>query len=64
MLLPLARTSAKQLPRLVVLDEDYRRAVLGAQSGRLTVLLGELASGEVTRSPEWLAEVAKAFEPT
>ena len=52
-----------QLPRLFVLDEDYRRAVLDAQIAWLTALLADLALGEITWSAEWIAEVARAFEP-
>ena len=60
----LATASGMGLPRLFVLDEDYRRAVLDAQIVWLTALLADLASGEITWSAKWIAEVAKAFEPS
>jgi DNA-binding PadR family transcriptional regulator len=60
----LAAAAGMQLPRLFVLDEDYRRAVLDAQIEWLSSLLADLTSGEITWSAEWIAEVAKAFEPS
>lgn len=60
----LETAASMQLPRLFVLDEDYRRAVLDAQIAWLTALLTDLASGAITWSAEWIANVAKAFEPS
>lgn len=60
----LSAASSMDLPRLFVLDEDYRRAVLDAQVAWLTALLNDVKSGEITWSAEWIREVAKAFDPS
>lgn len=59
----LAEASAMQLPRLFVLDEEYRHSMLVAQIAWLSALLEDLRTGSVTWSAEWMAEVAARFEP-
>jgi DNA-binding PadR family transcriptional regulator len=57
----LANASAMNLPRLFVLDEEYRRAVLEAELGWIRGAIEDLRKGELTWSEEWLREIASAF---
>ena len=51
------------LPRLFLLEEEYRRAVLTAELSWLRGVIADLQKGELTWSQEWLAEIAAAFAP-
>ena len=51
------------LPRLFLLEEEYRRAVLGAELSWLRGLITDLEQGRLTWSEEWLAQIAAAFAP-
>ena len=51
------------LPRLFLLEEEYRRAVLEAELSWLRGVIADLQKGRLTWSEEWLAEVAAAFMP-
>ena len=51
------------LPRLFLLEEEYRRAVLDAELTWLRGVIADLAHGRLTWSEEWLAEIAAAFAP-
>ena len=51
------------LPRLFLLEEEYRRAVLRAELGWLRGVIADLRGGRLTWSEEWLREVAAAFHP-
>ena len=64
----LAETQAQldgnpRLPRLFLLEEEYRRAVLAAEVAWLRGVIADLAAGRLTWSEEWLAEIAAAFMP-
>jgi DNA-binding PadR family transcriptional regulator len=58
----IARADAMQLPRLFVLDEDYRRAMLDAQIAWVESVMSDLRSGGLTWSAEWIAQIAAQFE--
>ena len=51
------------LPRLFLLEEEYRRAVLEAELSWLRGVIADLQKGRLTWSEEWLAEIATAFAP-
>ncbi len=51
------------LPRLFLLEEEYRRAVLKAELSWLRGVIADLRDGRLTWSEEWLAEIAEAFAP-
>ncbi len=51
------------LPRLFLLEEEYRRAVLQAELTWLRGVLADLQEGRLTWSEEWLREVFTAFHP-
>lgn len=51
------------LPRLFLLEEDYRRALLRAELRWLRSVIDELREGRLTWSEEWLREIAAAFMP-
>jgi DNA-binding PadR family transcriptional regulator len=50
------------LPRLFLLEEDYRRAILECELTWLRGVIKDLRTGRLTWSEEWLREVAQAFE--
>jgi DNA-binding PadR family transcriptional regulator len=51
------------LPRLFLLEEEYRRAVLGAELSWLRSVIQDIEKARLTWSEEWLAEVAAALHP-
>lgn len=51
------------LPRLFVLEEEYRQAVLAAELAWLRGVIEDLREGRLTWSADWLREVAAAFIP-
>jgi DNA-binding PadR family transcriptional regulator len=51
------------LPRLFLLEEEYRRAVLQAELAWLRGVVADLKKGRLTWSEEWLREIADAFTP-
>jgi DNA-binding PadR family transcriptional regulator len=51
------------LPRLFLLEEEYRRTLLGAEIGWLRGVIADLTDGRLTWSEEWLREIAEAFLP-
>jgi DNA-binding PadR family transcriptional regulator len=55
----LPRLSAR-LPRVVLLDDEYRRAMTAAELTWITGLIGELRSGELTWSEDQLIDLASA----
>jgi DNA-binding PadR family transcriptional regulator len=55
-------TAHPDLPRLFLLEEEYRRAILEAELGWLRGVIADLEKGRVTWSEEWLREIAAAFE--
>jgi DNA-binding PadR family transcriptional regulator len=64
----LAETEAQleanpDLPRLFLLEEEYRRAVLMAQLSWLRSVIDDLESGRLTWSEGWLAELFAAHHP-
>jgi DNA-binding PadR family transcriptional regulator len=52
-----------ELPRLFLLEEEYRRAVLQAELAWLRRVTADLRDGRLTWSQEWLREVFMAFHP-
>jgi DNA-binding PadR family transcriptional regulator len=51
------------LPRLFLLEEEYRRAVLQAELAWLRGVIDDLRAGRLTWSEEWLREIGTAFNP-
>lgn len=51
------------LPRLFLLEEEYRRAVLAAELTWVRVVIEDLRDGRLTWSERWLRDVAAAFHP-
>ena len=51
------------LPRLFLLEEDYRRAVLAAELAWVRGVVEDLRAGRLTWSEQWLREIAAAFTP-
>jgi DNA-binding PadR family transcriptional regulator len=51
------------LPRLFLLEEEYRQAVLQAELSWLHGVIADLKNGRLTWSEEWLREIAAAFQP-
>lgn len=52
------------LPRLFLLEEEYRKTLLEAEIGWLRGVTADLTDGRLTWSEEWLREIAEAFLPT
>jgi DNA-binding PadR family transcriptional regulator len=52
------------LPRLFLLEEEYRKAVLEAQLTWVRGVIEDLRSGQLDWSEEWLRETAARFLPT
>jgi DNA-binding PadR family transcriptional regulator len=55
--------STSGLPRLFLLEEEYRRAVLAAELSWLRGVIADLEERRLTWSDEWLREIADAFMP-
>jgi DNA-binding PadR family transcriptional regulator len=51
------------LPRLFVLEEEYRATMLDAELGWLRGVLEDLRAGRMTWSEEWLRQLAETFLP-
>jgi DNA-binding PadR family transcriptional regulator len=51
------------LPRLFLLEEEYRKAILNAQLSWLRGVIDDLQAGRLTWSEQWLAELFAAFHP-
>jgi DNA-binding PadR family transcriptional regulator len=51
------------LPRLFLLEEEYRHAVLTAEVEWLRGVIADLEAGRLAWSEEWLREVAADFNP-
>ncbi len=52
------------LPRLFVLEEEYRQTMLRAELEWLLAVIEDLKTERLTWSEEWLRELAEAFLPT
>ena len=52
------------LPRLFLLEEEYRRAVLVAELKWVRSVIADLRRGRLTWSEEWLREMTARFLPT
>jgi DNA-binding PadR family transcriptional regulator len=51
------------LPRLFLLEEEYRRALLAAEVAWLRGVIADLRGGRLTWSEQWLRELYAAFHP-
>jgi DNA-binding PadR family transcriptional regulator len=58
-----ALQSAPGLPRLFLLDEEYRRTMLAAELEWVRGVIDDLQAGRMTWSEQWLQEIATAFTP-
>lgn len=54
---------AADLPRLFLLDDEYRRAVLGAELDWIRGIVADLQAGRLAWDGEWLRDVAARMEP-
>jgi DNA-binding PadR family transcriptional regulator len=52
------------LPRLFLLEEEYRKAILEAEIEWVRGVIEDLRTGRLTWSEEWLRELAATFLPT
>jgi DNA-binding PadR family transcriptional regulator len=52
------------LPRLFLLEEEYRATMLRAELGWLHAVIADLTAGRLTWSEAWLREIAESFLPT
>jgi DNA-binding PadR family transcriptional regulator len=52
------------LPRLFLLEEEYRRSVLEAELTWIDGVVEDLRAGRLTWSEQWLREMAATFNPT
>jgi DNA-binding PadR family transcriptional regulator len=52
-----------ELPRLFLLEEEYRRTVLEAELSWLRTVIDDLREGRLTWTEEWLRTLAAAFNP-
>ncbi|GGF13120.1 PadR family transcriptional regulator [Subtercola lobariae] len=59
----LAYAASIGLPRLFLLDDDYRLTLLRAEIAWVKAQVTALAAGDLTWSAEWIANVAATFEP-
>ena len=55
--------AATGLPRLFLLEEEYRKALLEAELSWLRGVIDDLREGRLTWSEEWLRELAARFLP-
>ncbi len=51
------------LPRLFLLEEEYRQALLRAELAWLHGVIADLRAGRLTWTEQWLREIAAAFIP-
>jgi DNA-binding PadR family transcriptional regulator len=51
------------LPRLFLLEEEYRKTVLEAELAWLRSVIGDLHEGRLDWNEQWLREIAAAFLP-
>jgi DNA-binding PadR family transcriptional regulator len=54
-------TAPPGLPRLFLLEEEYRKAMLGTELGWVRGVIEDLRAGRLTWSEQWLREIAAAF---
>jgi DNA-binding PadR family transcriptional regulator len=52
-----------ELPRLFLLEEEYRRTLLQAELSWLRGVIDDLREGRLTWTEDWLREIAAAFQP-
>jgi DNA-binding PadR family transcriptional regulator len=52
-----------ELPRLFLLEEEYRRTLLEAELSWLRGVIDDLREGRLTWTEDWLREIAAAFQP-
>jgi DNA-binding PadR family transcriptional regulator len=52
-----------ELPRLFLLEEECRKAVVQAELDWVRGVIGDLRQGRLTWSEQWLREIATAFTP-
>lgn len=50
------------LPRLIMLDDEYKQVLLKAEIKWLDGLIADLESGEITWTEKWLRKLAEQFE--
>ncbi|MBV9422735.1 MAG: PadR family transcriptional regulator [Solirubrobacterales bacterium] len=57
-------SAPEELPRLFLLEEEYRKALLEAQLSWVRGVVDDLRQGRLTWSEQWLREMADAFLET
>jgi DNA-binding PadR family transcriptional regulator len=58
-----ALTFDPDLPRLFLLEEEYRRAILAAEIGWLRGIVDDLRTGVLSWTEAWIREMSAAHEP-
>jgi DNA-binding PadR family transcriptional regulator len=56
-------TGNPDLPRLFLLEEEYRKAILTAQLSWLRGVIDDLHTGRLTWNEQWLAQLFAAYHP-
>ncbi len=56
--------AAAGLPRLFLLEEEYRQAILEAELSWVRGVVSDLREGRLTWTEQWLHEIASTFIPT
>lgn len=51
------------LPRLFLLEEEYRRAMLDAELSWVRAVIEDMREGRLTWNEQWLRDIAAAFSP-
>ena len=51
------------LPRLFLIEDEYRHTVINAELGWVKALVDDLRSGALEWNPKWLKKIAAQFEP-
>ncbi|HTV93802.1 MAG TPA: helix-turn-helix transcriptional regulator [Verrucomicrobiae bacterium] len=58
-----ARRSAGKLPRVFLLDENYRIAIVRTEISFLEKLVADMEDGSLRWDQEWIRSIASEFEP-
>lgn len=58
-----ALAGSPDLPRLFLLEEEYRRAMLDAELSWVRAVIEDMREGRLTWNEQWLRDIAAAFSP-
>jgi DNA-binding PadR family transcriptional regulator len=57
------KNAPEDLPRLFLLEEEYRRTVLTAELAWIRGVIDDIRAGRLTWSEQWLSDIARRFAP-